>query len=126
MATPATSPGTLAAQKLRLHEQTYELASMKTEETGATVEERRALPHMELIEGNWEAILPADSPTMQVSLKLQKPSYMGMIPPLPKSPSLGLTVMADTGAQMCISPEDKAASLGMKLFIVSTKVLEAT
>ena len=83
---------------------------------------------MELIEGKWEEVLPADSPSMQVSLKLHKPSYrqLGMIPPLPKSPSLGLTVMADTEAQMCILPADKGASLGMKLFKVSTKVMGAT
>ena len=49
-----------------------------------------------------------------------------MIPPLPKSPSLGLMVVADTGAQMCILPANKAASLSMKLFKVSTKVMGAT
>ena len=72
--------------------------------------------------------MPVDSPSMQVSLRLHKPSYrqMGMIPPLPKSPSLGMTVVADTGAQMCILPKNKAVSLGMKLFKVSMRVMGAT
>ena len=111
-----------------MQEQPQKLASMWTEDTGVPVKERRALPHMELIKGKWEEALPVDSPSMQVSLRLHKPSYrqMGMIPPLPKSPSLGMMVVADTGAQMCILPKNKVVCLGMKLFKVSTRVMGAT
>ena len=39
---------------------------------------------MELFEDGWKDVLPADSPTMKVLLKLHKPSYyeLGMFPPL--------------------------------------------
>ena len=108
--------------------QTPVLATMREEKAGVIVESRRALPHMELTKEGWKEVLPADSPTMAVSLKLHKPSYydMGMIPPLSKSPTLELEAVADTGAQMCIIPANIAARLGMKLFKVSTRVMGAT
>ena len=104
------------------------LATMREEKPGVAIESRRALPHMELFEDGWKDVLPADSPTMKVSLKLHKPSYyeLGMTPPLSKSPPLELEVVADTGAQMCIIPANLAARLGMPLFKVSTRVMGAT
>ena len=66
------------------------LATMREEKPGVIIESRRALPHMELFKDGWKDVLPADSPTLKVLLKLHKPSYyqMGMIPPLSKPPHL--------------------------------------
>ena len=83
---------------------------------------------MDLVNKKWKEVLPTTSPSLKVSLKPHKPSHRhaGIIPPLPKLPSMELTARANAGARICILPENKATSLGMELYKVSTKVMGAT
>ena len=101
---------------------------MRTKGTGTPAEERGTLPHMDLVNGKWKEASLTASPSLRASLKPHKPSYRyaGIIPPLPRLPSLELTAIADAGALISILPENKATSLGIELCKVSTKVMGAT